>query len=48
MRVEKPATYRIRVTVHIDDSLSDQLGAMVITRAFTRDSRPITILWLVI
>jgi hypothetical protein len=44
LKFEKPATYRIRVTGHIDDSLSDQLGGMVITRAFTSDSRPITIL----
>ncbi|MGA9537289.1 MAG: hypothetical protein WBR24_15405 [Desulfobacterales bacterium] len=44
LRFEKPATYRIRVTGHINDSLSDQLGGMVITRAFTADSRPITIL----
>jgi hypothetical protein len=41
---EQPATYRIRVTGHIDDSLSGQLGGMIITRAFTGDSRPITIL----
>ncbi|MEE4112429.1 MAG: hypothetical protein V2I40_06410 [Desulfobacteraceae bacterium] len=40
----KPATYRIRVTGHIDDRLSGQLGGMVITRAFTADSHPITIL----
>ena len=44
LRFEKPAIYRIRVAGHIDDSLSDQLGGMVITRAFTADSRPITIL----
>jgi hypothetical protein len=44
LKFEKPATYRIRVTGHIDDSLSDQLGGMVITRAFTSDRRPITIL----
>ncbi len=44
LRFEKPAIYRIRVTGHIDDSLSGQLGGMVITRAFTADSRPITIL----
>jgi hypothetical protein len=44
LRFEKPATYRIRVTGHIDESLSAQLGGMVITRAFTADSRPMTIL----
>ena len=44
LEFEKPATYRIRVTGHIDDSLSDQLGGMIITRAFTGERRPITIL----
>lgn len=44
LKFEKPATYRIRVTGHIDDSLSGHLGGMIITRAFTADSRPITIL----
>jgi len=44
LKFEKPATYRIRVTGHVNDCLSDQLGGMVITRAFTADRRPITIL----
>ncbi len=44
LRFEKPATYRIRVIGHIDDSLSDQLGGMIVTRAFTADSHPITVL----
>jgi len=44
LRFDKPATYRIRVTGHIDDNLYGQLGGMIITRAFTADSRPITIL----
>lgn len=44
LKFENPATYRIRVTGHIDDSLSGQLGGMVITRAFTGDGRPMTIL----
>ena len=44
LKFEKPATYRIRVTGHIDDSLVGQLGGMVITRAFTGDGRPMTIL----
>ena len=44
LKFEKPATYRIRVTGHIDDSLVGQLGGMVISRAFTADSRPMTIL----
>lgn len=41
---EKPATYRIRITGHIDDSLTDRFGGMVITRAFTADGRQISIL----
>lgn len=41
---DKPATYRIRDTGHIDDSLPDHFGGMDITRAFTADSKPITIL----
>jgi hypothetical protein len=44
VKFEKPATYRIRVAGHIDDNLSDQLGGMIITRAFTADKQPITIL----
>ncbi len=44
LKFDKPATYRIRVAGHIDDSLTDHLGGMVITRAFTADSRPMTIL----
>jgi hypothetical protein len=44
LKFEKPAIYRIRVTGHIDDSLTDHFGGMVITRAFTADSQPITIL----
>lgn len=41
---ESPGTYRIRVRGHIDESLADQLGGMAITRAFTSDREPITIL----
>ena len=44
LKFEKPATYRIRVTGHLDDSLADQLGGMIITRAFTADNQPMTIL----
>jgi hypothetical protein len=29
---------------HLDDSWSDRLGGMVITRAFTADKQPMTIL----
>ena len=41
---QEPAVYRIRVEGHIDDSLADHLGGMVITRAFTADKEPLTIL----
>ena len=44
IKFEKPAVYRIRVTGHINDSLSDQLGGMVVTRAFTSEKQPMTIL----
>jgi hypothetical protein len=44
LKFDKPTTYRIRVTGHIDDRLSVQLGGMIVTRAFTADGRPITIL----
>ncbi|MFY9705461.1 MAG: hypothetical protein WCE56_01580 [Desulfobacterales bacterium] len=44
LKFEKPATYRIRVNGHIDDSRTDHFSGMVITRAFTADSQPITIL----
>jgi hypothetical protein len=43
-KFETPAVYRIRVKGHIDESLSDQLGGMVITRAFTEEKQPMTIL----
>ena len=41
---EGPASYRIRVQGHLEDSWSDRLCGMVITRAFTEDKRPMTIL----
>ena len=44
LKFEGPAVYRIRIKGHIDDSLSDQLGGMVITRAFTAEKQPLTIL----
>ena len=39
-----PAPYRIRVLGHLDDSWSDRLGGMVLTRAFSSDKQPMTIL----
>lgn len=44
IKFDAPAVYRIRVKGHIDNNLSDQLGGMVITRAFTADKQPLTIL----
>ena len=44
LKFEAQASYRIRVQGHIDDSWSDRLGGMVITRAFTADKQPMTIL----
>ena len=44
LKFEGPASYRIRVQGHIDDRWSDRLGGMVITRAFTEDKQPMSIL----
>ena len=43
-KLDTPATYRIRIQGHIDDSWSDRLGGMVISRAYTKLNLPITIL----
>ncbi len=42
--LETPATYRIRVRGHLEDDWSGRLGGMVITRAFTSNKHPLTIL----
>ena len=44
LKFEASASYRIRVQGHLDNSWSDRLGGMVITRAFTADKQPMTIL----
>jgi len=44
LKLETPATYRIRVQGHIADSWSDRLADMIITRAFTGNNQPMTIL----
>jgi hypothetical protein len=44
LKFEGEASYRIRVQGHLDDSWSDRLGGMVLTRAFTSDKQPMTIL----
>jgi hypothetical protein len=44
LKFEAPASYRIRVQGHLDDGWTDRLGGMVITRAFTEDKQPMSIL----
>ena len=44
IKLETPATYRIRVQGHLDDSWADRLSGMIISRAFTDKNNPITIL----
>ena len=44
LKLETPATYRIRVQGHLDDDWSDRLGGMVMTRAYTEKKHPLTIL----
>lgn len=44
LKFEASAPYRIRVQGHLDDSWSNRLGGMVITRAFTSNQQPMTIL----
>ena len=44
MKFDGPAPYRIRVQGHLDDSWSNRLGGMVITRAYTDNKQPMTIL----
>jgi hypothetical protein len=42
LKFDAPADYRIRVQGHIDDSWSDRLGGMIITRAFTLNKERMT------
>lgn len=44
LKLETPATYRIRVQGHLDDSWADRLGGMILSRAFTANKDPMTIL----
>ena len=44
MNEEKGATYRIRIQGHLESSWSDRLGDMTITRAYSSQNQPITIL----
>lgn len=44
MKLETPATYRIRVQGKMDESWLDRLGGMAITPDATADESPVTIL----
>jgi hypothetical protein len=44
MNLNTPANYRIRVQGHLDDSWAERLDRLVITRAFSAQNKPITIL----
>jgi hypothetical protein len=44
LKFENSATYRIQVQGHLDDGWSNRLGGMLITRAFTKDNQPMSIL----
>ena len=44
LQFDAPASYRIRVQGHLEDSWSDRLGGMKLTRAFATDTQPMTVL----
>ena len=44
LKFDAPAAYRIRVQGHVDDSWSDRLGGLTVTRAYTAHQEPMTIL----
>ena len=44
LKQDTPARYRIRIHEHLDPSWSERLGNMVITRAYTEEKKPMTIL----
>ena len=44
IKLETPATYRIRIQGKLDESWSDRLGGMAITPDTTADKPPVTIL----
>ena len=44
IKLETPANYRIRVQGHLKDSWANRLGGMVITKAFSGNKEPMTIL----
>ena len=44
LKLETPATYRIRAQGRLDMSWSDRLGGMAITQITSRNEAPVTIL----
>jgi hypothetical protein len=44
LKFDGPGFYRIQVKGNLDDSWTDRLSGMVITRAFTQDKQPMSIL----
>jgi len=44
LKLETPATYRIRVQGRLDDTWADRLGGMAITAGTAADKPPVTIL----
>ena len=44
LKVDKPATYRIRVVGHIDENWSTRLGGLQITSVDSEGKRAITVL----
>ena len=44
IKLETPANYRIRVQGHLGHDWADRLAGMVITKAYTSDKQPMTIL----
>jgi len=44
LKLETPATYRIRVQGRLDDTWADRLGGMAITSTTTKEKPPVTLL----
>ncbi len=44
LKLETPATYRIRVQGRLDETWADRLGGMAITSTTTKEEPPVTLL----
>ena len=44
LKLETPATYRIRVQGRLDETWADRLGGMAITSTTTKEKLPVTLL----